>query len=170
MGATTDEQQPIDLLQPPPRDSILFACWCAAVFGLSLTCTLVIVHRAASSPTHHLPGHYLATWAATAAGSFLVVALLGGLVVFRRQTPWGVVLLWPLFGGPVVALGFFVGLSGQMEAGSALCKAPAGSSCDTSWGFGALAVGVVAAAALWAVFTTGFVLKKLGTSALRPPS
>jgi hypothetical protein len=71
------------------------------------------------------------------------------------------VALWPLLGGPVVAVGYFFGVSGQMKAGSALCDAPANGSCDTAWGFGAVAVAILAAAVLGVVFTGAFALRRL---------
>ena len=145
----------------PQREHILFVCWCAAAFVLSLVLTLAVVHRAVSRAPHLLPGHYVELWAAIAGLSLVLLAFLGGVIVFGRETPWSVVALWPLLGGALVAVGYLFGVSGQMDAGSALCTAPANGSCDTAWGIGALVVGVVAAAVLGVVFTGTFALRRL---------
>jgi hypothetical protein len=152
------------------REHILFACWCAAAFVLSLALTLAIVHRAVSSTPHLLTSHYVEVWAAISGGSLALLAVLGGLIVFGRKTPWSVVALWPLLGGPLVAAGYLFGVSGQMDAGSALCEAPANGSCDTAWGIGAVAVAIFAAAVLGAVFTGTFALRRLVIRIRRSPS
>jgi hypothetical protein len=147
----------------PRRDRILFGGWCAAVFGLSLAFTLAIVHRAVSNPTHHLPSHYLVGWGVVAGASFVIVAVLGGLVVFPKQTPWHVALLWPLLSGPAVATGYFFGLTGQMESGSTLCDASANGSCDTAWGLGAVVIAIASAIILGTLFAAAFTTKRLAT-------
>jgi hypothetical protein len=110
-----------------------------------------------------LPGHYLVEWGAAAAGSFVLVAVLGGLVVFAKQTPLNVALLWPLLSGPAVATGYLFGLSGQMESGSTLCSASANGSCDTAWSFGAIVLAVAAAVILGGVFAAASATKRLVT-------
>jgi hypothetical protein len=145
----------------PQREHILFVCWCAAAFVLSLVLTLAVVHRAVSRAPHPLPGHYIELWAAIVGLSLMLLAFLGGVIVFGRETPWTVVALWPLLGGPLVAVGYLLGVSGQMQAGSALCDAPANGSCDTAWGFGAIVVGIFAAVLLGVVFTGTFALRRL---------
>src|SRR5207245_1525329 len=70
----------------PRRDRLLFGCWCAAVFAVSLTATIAIVHRATSRAPDPPSRHYLAVWAACTGGSLLMTAVLGGLVVFGRKT------------------------------------------------------------------------------------
>jgi len=154
----------------PQRDHILFVCWCAAAFVLSLVLTLAIVNRAVSRAPHPLSSHYIEVWAVIAGASLVLLAFLGGLRVFQRETPWSVVALWPLLGGPVVAVGYLFGVSGQMKAGSALCDASAGGSCDTAWGFGAVVVGIFAAVLLGVVFTGTFALRRLVLRIRRSPN
>jgi hypothetical protein len=147
----------------PRRVRILFGGWCAALFGLSLAFTLAIVHRAVSNGAPRLPGHYLVGWGVAAGASFLIVAVLGGLVVFPSRTPWHVALLWPLVSGPAVATGYFFGLTGQMESGSTLCDASASGSCDTAWGLGAVVVAIASAIVLGTLFAAAFTTKRLAT-------
>jgi hypothetical protein len=139
-----------------------FALWMIAEFALSLAAIIVIVHRAVGLPHGaHLSNHFLVTWAITWAGVMLVLSLLAGGLVFRRDTPWEVILTWPCLVGLAVAISYFFGLSGQLDAGSRLCDAPHGGSCDTTWGFGAVALGLAAAIVLGGAFVSVAALKRL---------
>ena len=163
IGAASQAGQVGNGIRVPRRDRILFGVWGTAVFGLSLAFTLAIVHRAVSNPTQRLPNHYLVGWGAVAGASFVVVAVLGGLIVFPSQTPWHVALLWPLISGPAVATGYFFGLTGQMEAGSTLCGASANGSCDTAWGLGAVVIAIASAIILGTLFAAAFTTKRVVT-------
>jgi hypothetical protein len=160
VGETTEANRSANVQVPQRRDLVRFGCWCGLLFALSLAATLSIVHEAVSHPSVQLSHHYLVVWAAGTAGSLLAASLLGGLLVFRRETPWSVAGLWPLLAGPAVAVGYFFGVSGQMDAGSALCDARVGGSCDAAWGFGAIVIAVVAGAALGTLFSVAFALKR----------
>lgn len=165
IGRADSAGQVVKTIRVPRRDRILFGGWCAAVFGLSLAFTLAIVHRAVSNPTQRLPSHYLVGWGLAAGASFVIIAVLGGLVVFPSQTPWHVAFLWPLLSGPAVATGYFFGVMDQMESGSTLCNASATGSCDTAWGLGAVVIAIVAAIILGTFFAAGFTTKRLATRA-----
>jgi hypothetical protein len=54
-----------------------------------------------------------------------------------------------------------VGLSGQMDAGSKLCDAPANGSCDNAWGLGAILLSVAAALVLGGTFVFTATLSRL---------
>jgi hypothetical protein len=88
----------------------------------------------------------------------VLLSLLAGGLVFRRHTPWVVILTWPWL-GLAVAVAYDFGLSGQMDGGSRLCDAPRGGSCDTSWGDGAMFLAFPAAAVLGGTFVAS--LKRL---------
>ena len=106
-----------------------FVAWLTANFAISLASTHVIVDRALELPAGaSLGNHFLIGWAATRGGALLLLSIIAGSVVFRRRTPWDVVLTWPWLVGPVVGVAYFSALNGQMDAGSKLCDAPAGSS------------------------------------------
>lgn len=122
-------------------------------FALSLAATLVIVHRAVSlHPKAELSDRFLTRWGVSFGASLLLLAVVAGLLVFRRATPWEVVLTWPWIAGLAVGLGYFIGLTGQMDGGSKLCDVAKNSSCDTSRGLGALLVTLAAGLALGGVF------------------
>jgi hypothetical protein len=91
----------------------------------------------------------------------VLLSLLAGGLVFRRHTPWVVILPWPWLVGLAVAVAYDSGLSGQMDGGSRLCDAPQGNSCDTSWGIGAMFLAFAAAAVLGGTFVTVASLKRL---------
>jgi hypothetical protein len=138
-----------------------FALWVAADFALSLAATLIIVHRAVRLPEGQtLSGQFLTGWALTWGGSMLLLSILARALVFRRTTPWDVVLTWPWAVGPAVGVGCFVALTGQMESGSRLCDAP-GGPCDTSWGIGAMLVSVAAAVFFGGAFVAVASLKRM---------
>ena len=140
---------------------ISFAVWFVAEFALSFAATLDIVHRGTRLPAGRtLSDHFLASWAVTWGGSMLLFAIVAGGVVFRRATPWGVVLTWPWLVGPVVGFASFIALTPHMDSGSRMCDAPAGGSCDTSWGLGAMLLSLVAAATLGTSFIAVASLKK----------
>jgi hypothetical protein len=143
----------------PYRDRLLFVVWCVGLFAVSLTATLAIVHRAVARAPHSVATHYIVVWAATAGGLLVLLAILGGLLVFRPATRWKVVVCWPLLGGAVVASGYWFGIAGQMNSGSTLC--PANNSCDISWGLGAAALAVASAIALAGLFAATFALRRL---------
>ena len=141
---------------------LAFGFWVATVFALSLASTLVIVHKAIALPrSAQLDDHFLLVWAAASGGSLLIVSFLAGIVVFRRATPWRTVLTWPWLAGGAVGAAWWLGLSGQMDAGSRLCDAPANSSCDNAWGLGTVVLTAVAAIVLGATFMTGATLRRL---------
>jgi hypothetical protein len=48
----------------------------------------------------------------------VLLSLLAGGLVFRRHTPWVVILTWPWLVGLAVAVAYDSGLSGQMDGGS----------------------------------------------------
>jgi hypothetical protein len=138
-----------------------FALWLVAEFALSLAATLVVVHRALGlQPGAQLSKHFLVAWAITWGGSMVLLSLLAGALVFRRHTPWVVVLTWPWVVGLAVAVAYDFGLSGQMDGGR-LCDAPRGGSCDISWGIGAMFLAVAAAAVLGGAFVSVASLKRL---------
>lgn len=141
---------------------IAYIAWLAATFAVSLAATLVIVHHAtALHPKTQLTTHFLVVWAATWGGSLLLLSILAGLLAFRRTTPWEVILTWPWLVGLAVGIAYFGGLTGQMDAGSKLCDAPANGSCDTAWGLGAIALSLTAALALGGTFITAATLRRL---------
>ncbi len=141
---------------------VALAVWGIAIFALSLAATLVIVHRAvALAPSGHLTNHFLVVWAVTWGGSMLLVSILAGMFVFRRATPWQVVLTWPWLVGGAVGLAWMVGLSGQMDAGSKLCDAQANGSCDNAWGLGAILLSVAAALVLGGTFVFTATLRRM---------
>jgi len=143
---------------------VSFLVWLCAEFALSFAATLVIKHHALGLPVGAtFSGHYLAAWAATWGASTLLLALLAGALVFRRSTPWDVVLVWPLLVGPVVGAAFYFALVDQMDQGSRMCGKQ--NSCDISWGFGAVVVSVAASIVLGAAFISTASLKRL---VLRP--
>jgi hypothetical protein len=132
------------------------------VFALTLTATLIIVHRALALPrSGRLSDHFLATWAATWGGSLLLLSIVAGLVVFQRSTPWEVVLTWPWLVGIAVGAGWMGGLTGQVDAGSRLCDAPANGSCDTAWGLGAAFISLAAGLVLGGSFIAAASLRRL---------
>ncbi len=142
--------------------------WCATVFALSLTATLIIVHHAVALPrSARLETHFLAVWAITWGGSLLLLSILAGLLVFRRTTAWDVVLTWPWLVCGAVGLGYMFGLSGQMDAGSKLCDAPAGGSCDTAWGLGGILLSLVAGLVLGGTFVASLSVRRLTSCLLR---
>ena len=142
--------------------------WCAAVFALSLTATLIIVHRAVALPrSAKLETHFLVVWATTWGGSILGLTLLAGLLVFRRTTTWDVVLTWPWLVGGAVGLAYMIGLSGQMDGGSKLCDAPANGSCDTAWGLGAILLSLAAGIVLGGTFIAALSLRRLASHVRR---
>lgn len=141
---------------------IAYIAWLTATFAVSLAATLVIVHHAtALHPKTELTTHFLAVWASTWGGSLLLLSILAGTFVFRRTTPWEVVLTWPWLVGLTVGIAYFAGLTGQMDAGSKLCDAPANGSCDTAWGLGAIALSLAAALTLGGTFITAATLRRL---------
>ena len=140
---------------------IAFGLWVFAEFALALAGTLAIVHRAVKLPLGaHRSGEYLVSWAATWCGSMLVLSGVAGALVFRRHTPWAVILTWPWLVGLVVGIGSFSALTGQMEGGSQLCTLPRGDSCDTSWGIGAMFLSLAAAVAFGGAFIVVASLKR----------
>jgi hypothetical protein len=161
-----------EVVSGPPRQAwiadvsrpeiIGFALWVGTEFALALAGTLVIVHRAVGLPPGaHLSNHFFAAWAITWVGPMLLLSLLAGGLVFRRNTPWEVVLTWPWLIGLAVAVAYFFGLSGQMDPPSRLCTAAHGGSCDTSWGIGAMVLAVAAGAVLGGAFVSAASLKRL---------
>ena len=90
----------------------------------------------------------------------MVLSIAAGVLVFQRATPWHVVLTWPWLVGPVVGFASFIALTPHMDAGSSLCDAPAGGSCDTSWGFGAMLLALAAAVTLGGAFVAVASLKR----------
>jgi len=91
-----------------------------------------------------IPTRGLTEWAVASWGSMLLLAAVAGVVVFRRSTRLSIVLGWPWMVGAFIALGYFLGLTGQMDGNTTLCRQPNGS-CDQAWGFGAVILGFVAA-------------------------
>jgi hypothetical protein len=143
------------------RDRVLLATWNGAVFVVVLSFTLALTRHAVGSDSHNVSAHYLVAWVTTGAASLALLAVVGGLVVFRRDAPWSAVLLWPLLSGVAVGAGCVFGLSGQIDGGSALCDAPAGSSCDTAWGLGAWVLGIASAVVLTGLFAASFAARRL---------
>jgi hypothetical protein len=128
---------------------------------LSFAATLTIVHRSVRLPLGRtLSEHFLAGWAVTWGGSMLVLSVVAGVLVFRRATPWDVVLTWPWLVGPIVGFSSFIASTPHMESGSRLCDAPAGGSCDTSWGLGAMLLALAAAVTLGGTFVAVASLKR----------
>jgi hypothetical protein len=163
MPASKPEPDSSGTLNHPQRpDLARLGCWYGVSFIVSLVATLAIVRAALAHPSEHLSRHYLVVWATCSGGSLLLASLLGGLFALRRETPIRMAVPWSLLVGPAVAVGYLFGVSGQMDAGSALCDAPAAGSCDTEWGFGAVAIAVVAGLVLGAVFSAAFALRRLG--------
>jgi len=139
-----------------------YIAWLVATFAVSLAATLVVVHRAISlHPRAELTIHFLIVWGATWGGSVLLLSILAGALVFRRATPWEVVLTWPWLAGLTVGVGYFAGLTGHMDGGSKLCDAPANGSCDTAWGLGAVVLSIAASLALGGTFIVTATLKRL---------
>lgn len=139
-----------------------FALWMLVNFALALGATLVIVHRAVSLPVGgQLTEHFIVAWALEWGGAMLGASILGGLFVFRRSTSWQTLLTWPWLVGVMIGLAYMFGLSGQMDSGSRLCDAPAGSSCDNAWGLGAWLVGGLAAAVLGGTFVASAALARV---------
>ena len=89
----------------------------------------------------------------------LVLAMLAGALVFRRTTPWDVVLVWSWLVGPLVGVAFYFALSSQMDQGSRMCGKA--GPCDISWGFGAALISVFAAVVLGAAFVSTASLKRV---------
>ena len=85
--------------------------WAGALVAITVASTAEIVRQAEARAPLDLSNHYLARWAIVSAGSILLVSLLGGLLVFRRETKWEVAATWPLLGGIVVGAGSFITLS-----------------------------------------------------------
>lgn len=141
--------------------------WLVAESALSLTATLLLVHRTVALPKGGtLSTHYFATWAVTWGGTMFVLAVIAGAFAFRRVTPWNVVLTWPWAVGPAVGIASFAALTGQMDGGSKLCTLPKGDSCDTSWGFGMILLSIAAAGVLGGTFIAVASLKRLLSRAL----
>jgi hypothetical protein len=138
-----------------------FLLWVVAEFALALAATLVIVHRAVALPKEEqLHSDFLVGWAATWGVPMLVLSALAGALVFRRTTPWDVVLTWPWFIGVAVFLACEFGVGGQMDQGSRLCGQQSGG-CDLSFGFGNALVGGAAALVLGVAFVAAASLKRL---------
>jgi hypothetical protein len=117
--------------------------WCLLSGVVSFGATRALVDVAvALPPGDEINSDYLARWAIVTGGSLLALALIAGLVVFDRTAPWEVLLTWPWLVGFAIALGAYIALGDQMNGGSQLCEQPAGTSCDTAWGFGAMILGV----------------------------
>src|SRR5579872_6217957 len=142
------------------REFVAFVGWGIAVFTLALLATLTIVHQASAS-RRSIDGRYLVIWGLTWGGSILALTLVAGLVVFRRERSWSTVLTWPWLIGPVVGFAYFLGASGQSDAGSKLCNAPTGGSCDTAWGLGAILLSVAAGVVLSGSFIMASTLRRL---------
>jgi hypothetical protein len=138
-----------------------FLLWVVAEFALALAATLVIVHRAVALPKgEQLHSDFLVGWGATWGVPMLVLSALAGALVFRRTTPWDVVLTWPWLIGVAVFLACEFGLSGQMDQGSRLCG-PQSGGCDLSFGFGNALVGGAMAVVLGVAFVAAASLKRL---------
>ncbi len=136
--------------------------WLTATFAISFASTHALVDRALALPAGaSLGNHFLIGWAETRGGALLLLSIIAGCVVFRRRTSWEVVLTWPLLVGPVVGIAYFTALTGQMDGGSRFCDAPAGSSCDTAFGFGAILIALAAAVVLGGTFIAAAALKRL---------
>jgi len=144
------------------REFATFAVWMVVNFTLTLGATLAIVHRAVSLPSgERLSSRFLVAWALAWGGPMILAAVIGGLLVFRRSTSWQTLLTWPWLVGVAFGLAYVIGVSGQMDAGSRLCDAPSGSSCDNAWGLGAWLLGFVAAVVLGGTFVASASLARV---------
>ena len=144
-------------------DVIRYIMWAGALVAITVASTAEVVRQAEARAPLDLSNHYLARWAIVSAGSLLLVSLLGGLLVFRRETKWEVAATWPLLGGIVVGAGSFITLSvmGQTDPGTVSCTGP--QPCDTAFGLGAGVLSLVAAIPIGAVFIGTYSLKRLAS-------
>ena len=146
-------------------DVLRFGIWLALVAAISVASTAAIISEAEARTPRELTNHYLARWGALSGGSLVLLALLGGLLVFGRATRFEIAGTWPAVAGVVVGACYYVTLSamGQTEAGSVGCDGP--QECDTSLGLGAGFLMVLAAIVIDVLFVSAYGLKRL---VLRP--
>jgi hypothetical protein len=135
------------------RESTLLALWLTTNLVVSWKAVSIVIDRAVKLPPGaELSTHYVEVTGATVVAVLLVAAVVAGAVTFRRDAPWHLVLLWPWTVGLAIGIGADVGASPQMDGGSRLCDLPRGYSCDTSWGMGAMLLGIAAAIVLGGAF------------------
>src|SRR5215467_12114920 len=88
------------------RDQAFWCVWIGFVAAISLVSSVWLVrfgedHK--DTPDNDLAARSsLLHWAIITAIALVVVALVGGFLVFTASTRWEVVLLWPFVAGPVV--------------------------------------------------------------------
>lgn len=135
------------------RDQASWGAWAAIVAATSLVSSVVLVrfmeaHEDAPDGDPAVKA-WLLHWVVISAVALLVVALVGGLLVFTTSTRWEIVFTWPFLAGPVVGFVALVtfGVMGQFTPGSASCKA-GDENCNISLGVGAALLSTVLAVAL----------------------
>jgi hypothetical protein len=129
-----------------------FSGWCLTSLLVTVASTAVLVREAVRLPVHAtLTAQYVVTWMSVWLGLLLLLSVVAGVVVFRRTTPWRVVLTWPWLVGPAVGFGFFIAVAPYADGPNRLCP-QVGGSCDTAWGMGAMFLSVLAACVVGGVF------------------
>src|SRR3954453_16847842 len=91
----------------PNSDVLRFGIWIALMAVLSVASTVAVIGEAEARAPRDLTDEYFVRGAIGIAGSLLVLALLGGLVVFGRRTNFEIAAAWPPVAGIVVSGGFF---------------------------------------------------------------
>ncbi|HZS30908.1 MAG TPA: hypothetical protein VFA37_06590 [Gaiellaceae bacterium] len=169
LRSPTDESVPQSgkrwISDVPNIQVVSFILWICAEFALSLAAALAIEHRAARLPIHaQFSHHFMVMWAITWGGSILLLALLAGALVFRRTTPWDILLTWPWLVGPVVGAAFYFALTGQMHPGTWFCgRSGSEDACNFGLGIGSGLLSVAAAIVVGGTFISVASLKRFAT-------
>ena len=153
------------------RDQASWCVWIGFIAAISLVSSVTLIrfmenHKDAPDNDPAVES-WLLHWVIITAAALVVVALIGGLLVFTASTRWEIVLTWPFVAGPVVGVVAYLtfAVMGQFNPGSASCEV-GDESCNIALGLGAGLLSAVMAIAVGICFLLTYLLRR-GITMLR---